>query len=209
MRALTENPAVRLKRAARQALPNGMLRFDTSGRALLVSDAARRGAHAALPLEAETITLDGLLYIDLPEDAYRALLASDFFMPGNLQDGWFAEQTLLSGILRHNPAPEAPDKPLLRAAMIACASGETPVRGFIRALRGAHAAALRCGRARSCRAAATLCAHFLFIEKGVGLPIHPPYDILFFDNSAHGAHSKLSRQNGISSEIHTAVLGER
>jgi len=184
MPELMENPALRLKRAVRQALPEGMLRFDASGRGLLVSDAPRRGV-AALPRKAETTVQGGLLYIDLPEDGYRELLARDFFMAGGLQDDWFAEQTLLSSILRNSntlrkeSAANALDKPLLRAAMVACATGEAPVRAFLRALRGLHAAALRTGQTRCCRAAAVLCAHFLFSEKGVGLPAQPAYDILF------------------------------
>ncbi|MCL1795754.1 MAG: hypothetical protein FWG37_02570 [Clostridia bacterium] len=184
MRTLTENPAVRLRNALRSALPDCMLHCDTSGRALFVSDAVRRGMRISLPRETETVIINGILYIDCSEDIYRALLQSDFYTQDSLQDRWFAEQSLLASILRQPIAPKMLNRPFLRTAMAACVTGEDRVRGFIRTLRGEQAAALRVGLTGSCRAAAVLCAHYLFTVKNVGLPIRPSYDTLFFDHSA-------------------------
>ncbi len=150
-----------------------MLRWDRSGRALLVSDAPRRAkAYAALPESVAEVTLaGGLLYIDLPRAAYRSLLGLTFTAQGPWRDAWFAEQALAAGILARRPLPAGePDIPLLRAALLACAQGETEVRAFCRSLRAADAAALRRKNTASARACAALVARWLHEAQGVGLP---------------------------------------
>lgn len=183
MQSVAENPAILLRAEVRERLSRGFLRYDTSGRALLVSDAPR---HGPLPLsafgrfEARVCEIDSLLYIDLTEESYRQLLTIDFFVAGEFVEGWFEEQALLAAILRAGArgTPDGTvDAPLLRAAMIACAVGEAPVRAYLKTLRQAHAAALRVGSPASCRAAAALCARFLFEEKGVGLPKIAAWDL--------------------------------
>lgn len=177
-----DNPAAALRAALAPSHPRGMLRWDASGASLLVSDAPRRadgGAFAALVRSKGLCACikDNLLYIDLPVSAYEELTRYDFYAPGPWSEGWFAEQALLNGILaRPKPAVSpgaAPDQPLLRAAMLACAQGLSPVRRFLHALRAHDARALRGRNMASCRACAALCAHFLFAAQGVGLPPFP------------------------------------
>lgn len=172
MPELTGNPAEALRARAEAARPRGaLLRWDASGRALLVSDAPRRGGTIALP---DDISLeeDGMLWIDLPADAYAALLGQNFVRNGAWDDEWWAAQSLLTGILRRDPCPvDGPaDIPLLRAAMIACARGEGHVRPFLTSLRAADAQALRARRDATVRACAALAARWLWTARGIGLP---------------------------------------
>lgn len=155
--------------------PGCMQRYDATGRALLVCDAPRRGFSTPdAGAGGMRILAEGdLLYIDLPREAYASLLSLSFSVSGPWIGAWFEEQALLLGILRaggRHTAPCAPDEPLLRAAMIACALGVPSVRVFLRSLRLAHAEALRKGSALSCRACAALCAHTLYAECGVAIP---------------------------------------
>ncbi len=190
MQTLVENPALSLRQAFRRQYPYGLLRWDRSGKALLVSDMPRREASdlehihedisiskstAFKPFEMENARIvhaEGLLYVDMPSEAYQALLNRTFFAFGPFQAHWFEEQATVLGILarRAGPIGEKPDEPLLRKAMLACALGESEVRGFCRALRTADATALRKGETASSRACAALLAHWLYTEHGVGLP---------------------------------------
>lgn len=173
---MTESPATALRARVEGVLPRGMLRWDTAGRGLLVSDAPRhgdaQGAVCALRAAGYVAEVaDALLWLDLSGDAYAALLGHFFCARGAWVEAWFAEQALLAGILTRDGAEGgAVDVPLLRAAMVACGRGEAPLRAFVERLRAEDARALREGDTASCRAAAALCAHWLWTEKGIGLP---------------------------------------
>lgn len=176
MREITENPALALRQALLSLRPCGFLRWDRSGRSLLVSDAPRRSGGETLVRAAEAMALrawieDDLMWIDLPQTSYAELLSMDFLRAGDWTDAWFAEQALLRGILRKGPDGAKADTPLLRAAMLACVQGDIYVHSFATALRAAHAAALRLGDTASCRACAALLAYWLWTEKQVGIPI--------------------------------------
>lgn len=149
--------------------PQAMVRWDMSGRALVVCDAPRRGGYAN---SASGVIERDLLWVDLPDGDYGALLAATFHQPDIWREGWFSEQALLAGILMRNTATASglPDKPLLRIAMLACAQGEKPVRAFLAKLRGWDAEALRLGSTRSIQACAALAAHWLWTAKEIGLP---------------------------------------
>ena len=190
MQKPVENPALVLREALLALQPFGMLRWDHSGRALLVSDALRhtQGAGFLETLYAMNLrfsTENGLVWIDLPPEAYQALLAQRFFSSGPWTEDWFAEQALLATILQRSPIPlqEAaapPDELLLRRAMLACAQGTPFVRQLMPLLRAEDATQLRAGNAGSCRASAVLCAHWLCCQHGVGLP-----PIVFTSNQNH------------------------
>lgn len=178
MPELTDNPARLMRLAAEAMRPQGvMLHWDADGTALLVSDAPRRGHAQAMrqTLLAQDYVVteqDDLLYIDLPLAAYEGLRGQAFLRPGVWNDAWFAEQALLTGILHRlvTGEAEAPDIPLLRAAMIACCREETHVRTFLSTLRVADADALRRRSTASACACAALAAHWLWTQRGVGLP---------------------------------------
>lgn len=171
-----DHPARALRaRVASLRLP-GMLRWDASGEALLLSDAPRRmpaaaamRAMAAIP--ARIAHQDGLLRIDLLPQAYAALLSVDFAMPGPWDAAWFEAQALLAGILaRPAHMGHEADVPLLRAALLASAQDAAQVRAFLRRLRAADAVALRRRQTASTRASAAYCASWLWQAAHVGLP---------------------------------------
>lgn len=172
---MTQSPVLALRERAARRL-SGMLRWDRSGRALLVCDMPRRAGEwaaldAAVRLPARAEVFGGLLYIDLPPEAYGELLSADFAARGEWRGEWFEAQALLAGILsRRLSVAENADEALLRKALLSCAQGERPVRDFCALLRGADAVALRTGGAASCRASAALVARWLWAERGVGLP---------------------------------------
>lgn len=177
MQSLNENPAITLRDMARALQPSGMLKWDTSGDALLLSDAPRRDA-AALQrlLRAEGLhawVSGDLLRIDLLEAKYATLLDSRFLMPGPWHDRWCPLQSLLSTILtRRSPATRTPpSKTLLRKAMLASAQGIPAMEQFLPILREADTLALRTGNTAAMPAAASLCAHWLWTREGIGLPM--------------------------------------
>lgn len=174
------NPAPALRAAVEALGMPGMLRWDATGKALLVSDAPRHAGGDVWTgrLRGEGLRVqerDRLLWIDLPVSAYQALMAADFTERGGWHAAWFTEQALLGGILfRIRPCPDAEmqakDEELLRGAMLACAKGERHVRSYLGVLRSADAAALRDERTGSSRASAALCAKWLWATHGIGLP---------------------------------------
>lgn len=177
MQELTHNPALLLRtQVAALGLP-GFLRWDTSGQALLASDAPRHpdGLEALAALDRNLMraeTRKGLLFFDLPEAAYATLCASTFYQPGCWSVAHFDAQALLGGILQRKrvESPSAPpDRPLLRACMLACAQAEH-MPAFLRMLRLADAQALRLQRTASTRACACLCAHWYWQCHNVGIP---------------------------------------
>lgn len=158
-----------------------MLRWDQSGRALLVSDAPRhtQGTEFIDHLHAMNLRLfteNGLIWIDLPPETYQALLSQHIYPSGIWMKDWFAEQALLASILAHSPdaAPSGDIPPseetLLRGAMLACAQGELAMRQYLAVLRSEHAARLRTGNQAASRASAVLCAHWLWTQHRIGLP---------------------------------------
>lgn len=185
MPELTQNPAIALRFAIEAHHVRGMLRWDRSGTALLVSDAPRRSGTSAVDflrgVHCKAHAQSGLLYIDLPDEAYSALLHADFFRLGSPQPEWFEEQALLAGILRRplDASASVPDHALLRSAMLACAQNERAVRAFCGELRSADAAALRVHAPASSRACAALCALWLWDHKGIGVPAVMPVCLPF------------------------------
>ncbi len=159
---VTGNPALALRRAIEALMPPGFLRWDRSGRALLVSDAPRRpGGRDFVKLAeksgARCFEADGLLWIDLPEAAYAALPDGQ---PAAAADGTdFETAALLRSILRRPPVGcKDLDIPLMRGALLAAAQGGEAIRRFLPTLREADAEALRTGRTVSVRAAAAAVA---------------------------------------------------
>jgi|GEM_PF-1831427 len=190
------NPALSLRRELEMAYPEGMLRWDVSGRALLVSDGPRRGAAGVtllkyiekngLPCQTE----HGLLHVDCTGEAYEGLLKIEMNRFGTIDEAWFPIQTLLGGMLcRKRPgihgADAVPEKSLLRAAMLACARGEKPVRDFAKRLRAADAEALRLGRTETTRACAALLAHWLWETRSVA-PVKPVYGVVVGEDVGGG-----------------------
>lgn len=176
-----ETPALALRGELLALQPFGMLRWDQSGRALLVSDAPRhaQGTDFLKRLHAMNLRLfteNGLVWIDLPPAAYQSLLSQHFYAPGPWVDAWFAEQALLASILAHvpdvSPCGELPpsDEALLRGAMLACTQAEPVMRQYLAALRAEHAVRLRTGNRAASHASAVLCAHWLWTEHLAGLP---------------------------------------
>lgn len=136
MQAVTE-----LLSKARAQNPNGMTRLDRTGRALIISDAPRRGA--TLHLDAHMVEDNGLVYIDFPEETYRAFLSTIASAPRVHEDGYFNERSLLHAILRVSPMGCTLDEPLLRFVCVALTHGKQPLLNFFPLLRQAHAIALR------------------------------------------------------------------
>lgn len=162
------NPAEALRETVRAALPGAMLKWDASGRALLVSDAPRRAGYDPAALAGLRVQeAAGLLYIDWQQEAYCAPEYEKVIGPWHAD--WFAEQALLAGILARRGAGAA-DEGLLRGAYLACAQGEKAVRQSIAALRRADATALRCGAGAGVWAAAAFVAAWLWAQQGIGLP---------------------------------------
>lgn len=159
---MSVNPAAALRAQLAPRHPRGMLRWDASGRALLVSDAPRRADGAAFMKKAEALGLllavdNGLLYIDFQPAVYGDLLLLDRLPP---RCSFFELQSLLYVMLARNAGPTSstPDIALLRAALLACAQGETAIRAFVPILRKADAEALRQNNTASTRACAVLIA---------------------------------------------------
>lgn len=176
MQELSGNPALQLRRQAEAIGLPGLLRWDSTGRALLLSDAPRHPAggpslRTAKALPARVVIEGRLLWLDLPAETYRSLLGCTYRSAGSWAQGWFEAQALLGGILtRARTAETVADEPLLRRAMLACARGEAAVRAFLPALRAADAEALRLGASASTAACAALCAQWLQSATGIGLP---------------------------------------
>lgn len=167
----------------------GFVRWDESGQALLVSDAPKHMLQNVLQAILEDSGLSfvlqkDLLFIDLHSAAYKAFTSKTFFVEGLFIDGFIEKQAILSLILTRKPIVKEPygvSKLLIRTAMLACAFGEQKVYAFVRALPAHDAAALREGSTLCVHACAALCAHYLYAEKGIGLPRqcaaaspHPP-----------------------------------
>ncbi len=178
------HPAARAWEALRAAAPGSMLKWDQTGRALFVSDAPRRGLADAVRAVVTEMDLrageaDGLMWIDLPVQAYQQMLVWDAPTVGPWSEEWFAEQSLLCGILGRCGAGaadaenRAAHEHLLRRALLATALGETAVRGFTARLHEAAAAALRKGDPdgfESAAAAAALVARWLWEYAHIGIP---------------------------------------
>lgn len=201
------SPAYALRNFVSQRLPPGMLRWDRDGRALLVSDAPRRMGGDALHLFADcadiTATRCGnLLRIDLSPAAYTRLLKPRPVCTGPWDDRWFDAQALIAALLRQNGEAADADIPLLRAALLATAQGDTAIRAFLPKLRERDAVALWAGgqgatwpgkppenvghreisaEIPSIHACASICAQWLWTAHGIGIPpvyeaVWPPYD---------------------------------
>jgi len=176
MQIIAQNPAIPLRDQMRAMIP-GFLRWDASGRALLTSDAPRR---APYEIDTEKIQASGavcfidnnLLYIDLPPEEYERISCQTFFMPGLWAEPYIAIQSRLSGILSRGGicSGEPADISLLRASMLSCAQGGKNVGQFVGALIRCDAAALRKKQTRTVHACAAFCAHYLYTQKGIGLP---------------------------------------
>ncbi|MDR0896287.1 MAG: hypothetical protein LBN04_00365 [Oscillospiraceae bacterium] len=154
-----------LRRAAEGLRLPGMLRWDRSGRALLVSDAPRRGVVGAVMLPgAKVFEAQGLLYFDYHEESYRELAAHWAQMPPAPMPGApFAWAALVESICaRPLPPVGAVDVPLLRACLLATAQGGVELAGFVERLRVADAAGLRDGDVWSCRACAGIINGLVF-----------------------------------------------
>ena len=123
-------------------------------------------------IHCQTKVKNGLVYIDLADEAYAALLHAEFLRADSFHSTWFEEQALLASILlrKHGTTTPAPDKPLLRKAMLACAHHEKAFRAFCKDLRVADAHALRNQNAASCHACAFLCSLWLWEHKRIGTP---------------------------------------
>lgn len=167
-----ENPAFALREALRTRYPGAMVRWDASGRALVMTDAPRRGyAVADAPVE------NGLAFYDLPPNEKIAPPAPVF---GAYADGVFAFQASLAPALRDGGAAcgctgdfSAQGRYLLRKALAACACGEKQVLAALPPLRALWAQALRTGSAAdqcACRLAACVLAAWLLEEKNAGVP---------------------------------------
>jgi hypothetical protein len=146
-----------LRRAVEELRLPGMLRWDTSGRALLVSDAPRRGAVGEVTLPgARVFSAQGLLFFDYNETSYRDLAAHwAMVAPALMPVVPFEWASLVESICaRPLPPPGAVDEPLLRACLLATARGGAALKDFVEKLRSADAAALRQGDTWSCRACA-------------------------------------------------------
>ncbi len=154
------NPARELRKSLVRMRLGGFLRWDTRGRCLLVSDAARRDPSAVTGLAGSSMTVSvsgGLLCFDLPRSAYEALLTAP--VPSVLRKPDILDwQTylLLERILRHPADDSYCDVPLLRAAMLSSAQGPRQTAAFCSTLRSVYAAGLRTRRLLSCRASAAL-----------------------------------------------------
>lgn len=174
-----QNPALTLRVEIAARYPGAMLRWDASGRALLVCDAPRRGW--AVSEEEGTLCREGLAYFDLPRASYAALTPpAPRLCP--YADGWMDVQAALAGALFSRAATETPpwrgsvsdeSRALLRGALLAAARGEAQIRAFIPALRAACAQALRVRDAAleaTCRVAALILADWLQTHAGLGVP---------------------------------------
>lgn len=200
MQMIWQNPATILRAQIISLSLQGFLRWDEKGQALLVSDAPKHMEHATLHTILQESGLyfsyhKDLLRFDLHNVAYEAIVAETFYQAGSCIEhpfiiGSFVNefvemQAILSLLLSRDPdmhtactanivalssASNAINKPLLRAAMLACAQGEQRVYTFIRGLPAQDAVALRQGNTLSVRTCAAICARYLYAEKGVGLP---------------------------------------
>ena len=167
-----ENPTVTLREELRARFPGAMVRWDTSGRALLMTDAPRRGyAVADAPVE------NGLAFYDLPSNKIITPPAPVF---GAYMDGVFAFQSALAAVLPGGGAARgcmgdfsAQGRALVRGALTACARGEKQALALLPRLRGLWAQALRTRSAAdqaACRLAACVLAAWLREEKNAGVP---------------------------------------
>lgn len=167
-----ENPAAALREELRARFPGAMVRWDASGRALVMTDAPRRGYSVTdVPVE------NGLAFYDLPLNKMITPPAPVF---GAYADGVFALQSALAMTLPGGGAARgcmgdfsAQGRGLLRGALTAHACGERQVLTLLPRLRGLWAQSLRTGSAAdqsACRLAACILAAWLMEEKKAGVP---------------------------------------
>ena len=172
--------ALTLRAQLRSRYPGAMVRWDESGKGLLVSDAPRHGFSAGLD---QAVALQrGLAFFDLPPEGYRlAVLRAGAPHAGAYRSGWLAEQAALAAVLAHPPQSEEGAGALVPEALAAIARGESPVRAAAARLRTAWACALRTHspHARAaCDARARLLAWWLWQEHGVGVPLAQGRDLV-------------------------------
>ena len=169
MQTVIQNPAAALRDRLSSLSPRGFVRWDISGRALLVTDAPRRQSPeeliSALSDEKTSLLLEnGLLYLDLSDTAYQELL----FLPETdalpLHPVFFQEQLLLSRILAHCAEGHQADPSLLRRCLLSTVLPSPDFFLFLKELRSVFAASLREKKLASCRACAILCMQRLSEE---------------------------------------------
>lgn len=136
------NPAVTLRESLRARFPGAMVRWDDSGRALLVTDAPRRGYDAL-----DGCICGGLAYYDLPPEALCAPDAPPF---GGYSDNLPELQAALSMLLADGFSAQecaaglpAEGRALVQTAYAACARGERFICAALPQLRARWAEALR------------------------------------------------------------------
>lgn len=154
------NPALELREALRARYPGAMVRWDDSGRALLVTDAPRRGCDVQ-----DAPAANGLAYYDLPPAALTVPSAPPF---AGYTDDFPELQAALAMLLPDGfsaqkcAAELSPQgRRLVQTALAACARGERQVRALLPNLRAAWAAALReknAAQKTACRATAAVLA---------------------------------------------------
>lgn len=162
-----ENPALSLRAALTARFPRAMVRWDESGRALLVTDAPRRGMDAP-----DALVENGLAYYDLPQAAYEAMRLPEV-QPGDYAPGFFQEQATLAAILAETQQADPLKSTQARRALSAAARGEVHVRAFLAQLRMDWAIALRLKNPEelnACRLAARVAACWLYQKHGIGVP---------------------------------------
>ena len=112
--------ALTLRAQLRSRYPGAMVRWDESGKGLLVSDAPRHGFSAGLD---QAVALQrGLAFFDLPPEGYRlAVLRAGAPHAGAYRSGWLAEQAALAAVLAHPPQSEEGAGALVPEALAAIA----------------------------------------------------------------------------------------
>lgn len=176
---IEQNPAIALRKQIQALSLPGFLRWDTSGQALLLSDAPK---HTPFYTYMESIAASGifcltvgnLLFIDLPHKAYEQIASMTFFMPGPWREPYITIQSQLSGILARDVLSQTNEQvniSLLRAAMLACARGEDYFIQFVHTISRYDAVALREKKMKTIHACAALCAHYLYSQLGIGMPM--------------------------------------
>ena len=158
------NDVLAMRRAAREALPGSMLRWDARAKALLVSDAPRRGACESAAADIARAgfacrTENGLMWIDMPVAWYQALRVYSFDNTTGWKAGWEREQSILSSMYRReHSGAVALCTDAARQAILAGARGEIQLRTYIASLPQYDAACLRKGNG----GAASVCANIAF-----------------------------------------------
>ena len=164
MQTCVNHPALELRQRLSACSPRGFIRWDMSGRSLVICDAPRRqdvSAFLCALKDENTLVFveNGLLYLDFSEKAYRALLTlplpSDF---GNLEEPYWQEKLLLKRILTHPAKDQSLDIPLLRKGLLSSVCSDADFFLFFKTLRSRFAESLRKGEVQSLK----ICALFLF-----------------------------------------------